>query len=90
MEVQEIEKHQGVDGADSKVVTKLLKDMLNAPCMSPHTCDGERECTTCELTTAFFQLQMDVVAFLCPRVAIQNNRVSLMKYILLFLAVDFE
>ncbi|XP_047487267.1 protein unc-79 homolog [Penaeus chinensis] len=76
MEVQEVEKHQGVDGADSKVVTKLLKDMLNAPCMSPHTCDGERECTTCELTTAFFQLQMDVVAFLCPRVAIQNNRVA--------------
>ncbi|XP_042883659.1 protein unc-79 homolog isoform X4 [Penaeus japonicus] len=76
MEVQEIEKHQGVDGADSKVVTKLLKDMLNAPCMCPHTCDGERECTTCELTTAFFQLQMDVVAYLCPRVAIQNNRVA--------------
>nr|XP_045612898.1 protein unc-79 homolog isoform X4 [Procambarus clarkii] len=76
MEVQEVEKHQGVDGEVSVPVMALICDMLSAPCLAPHNCDGEQECTTCELTTAFFQLEMDVVAYLCPRVAIQNNRVA--------------
>ncbi|XP_069937362.1 protein unc-79 homolog isoform X2 [Cherax quadricarinatus] len=76
MEVQEVEKHQGVDGQVSVSVMALICDMLNAPWLAPHACDGEQECTTCELTTAFFQLEMDVVAYLCPRVAIQNNRVA--------------
>ncbi|KAG7162816.1 unc-79-like 2 [Homarus americanus] len=76
MEVQEVEKHQGVEGQESVAVMALVCDMLSASCLAPHTCDGEQECTTCELTTAFFQLEMDVVAYLCPRVAIQNNRVA--------------
>ncbi|XP_071543773.1 protein unc-79 homolog isoform X4 [Panulirus ornatus] len=76
MEVQEVEKHQGVDGQETVAVMALVCDMLSASCLAPHTCDGERECTTCELTTAFFQLEMDVIAYLCPRVAIQNNRVA--------------
>lgn len=76
MEVQEVKKYQGVDGEEGTAVMTLTRDMLGAACLSPHTCDGEQECTTCELTTAFFQLAMDIGAYLCPRVAIQNNRVS--------------
>ncbi|KAK7086039.1 Protein unc-79, partial [Halocaridina rubra] len=76
MEVQHVEKHQGVDSKECVSVLTLIRDMLKSTCLLPHSCDGEQECTTCELTTAFFQLEMDVVAYLCPRVAIQNNRVA--------------
>ncbi|XP_064117132.1 protein unc-79 homolog isoform X3 [Macrobrachium nipponense] len=76
MEVQEVEKHQGLDGKESVPVMTLVRDMLGSSCLSPHKCDGEQECTTCELTTVFYQLEMDVVAYLCPRAAIQNNRVA--------------
>ncbi|XP_066975472.1 protein unc-79 homolog isoform X11 [Macrobrachium rosenbergii] len=76
MEVQEVEKHQGLEGKESVPVMTLIRDMVGASCLSPHKCDGEQECTTCELTTVFYQLEMDVVAYLCPRAAIQNNRVA--------------
>lgn len=76
MEVQELERHQGTEAQQSQSIMILIRDMLAAPCLAPHTCDGHLDCTTCELTTTFFQLAMDVVAFLCPRMAIQNNRVS--------------
>lgn len=77
MEVQELERHQGTEAEQSQSIMILIRDMLAAPCLAPHTCDGHLDCTTCELTTTFFQLAMDVVAFLCPRMAIQNNRVCL-------------
>lgn len=76
MEVQELERHQGTEAQQSQSIMILIRDMLAAPCLAPHTCDGHLDCTTCELTTTFFQLAMDVVAFLCPRMAIQNNRVA--------------
>ncbi|KAK3873352.1 hypothetical protein Pcinc_021639 [Petrolisthes cinctipes] len=76
MEVQEVERHQGVCGTESKVVLGLIRDMLAAPCLAPHTCSGQLECITCELTTTFFQLAADLTSYLCPRHAIQNNRVA--------------
>lgn len=76
MEVQEAERYQGVCGKESKVVLGLVRDMLSAPCLAPHTCSGHLECITCELTTTFFQLSADLISYLCPRHAIQNNRVS--------------
>ncbi|XP_068237998.1 protein unc-79 homolog isoform X5 [Palaemon carinicauda] len=76
MEVQEVMKHQGLEGKESVPVLTLIRDMLGSSCLTPHKCDGEQECTTCELTTAFYQLEMDLVAYLCPLVAIQNNRVA--------------
>ncbi|XP_050714372.1 protein unc-79 homolog isoform X4 [Eriocheir sinensis] len=76
MEVQELERHQGTEAEQSQSIMILIRDMLAAPCLAPHACDGHLDCTTCELTTTFFQLAMDVVAFLCPRMAIQNNRVA--------------
>ncbi|KAG0705547.1 Protein unc-79 [Chionoecetes opilio] len=76
MEVQELERHQGTEAEQSMSIMVLIRDMLAAPCLAPHACDGHLDCTTCELTTTFFQLAMDVVAFLCPQMAIQNNRVA--------------
>ncbi|CAL4059356.1 unnamed protein product, partial [Meganyctiphanes norvegica] len=76
MEVQETVKHQGVENNDSALVVALIRDMMSADCLAPHTCNPEEECTLCVLMTTFYQLHMDILAYLCPRVAIQNNRVA--------------
>ena len=77
MEVQEVEQHQGVSGVTSIPILNLKKQMLQSTCLCPHDCEGEKDCNTCDLTTTFFQLSMDILSHLCPEIAIQNNRVSL-------------
>ncbi|KAB7495480.1 Protein unc-79-like protein, partial [Armadillidium nasatum] len=76
LDVQEIEKHKGVVGPVSIPFLTLMKEMLRSPCLAPHTCSGDKYCTTCDLTITYFQLTMDILAYLLPLLAIQNNRVA--------------
>ena len=78
MEVQDVIQHQGVTGNDSVVILQLKRKMLQCSCMNPHVCEGDKDCNTCDLTTTFFQLSMDILSHLCPEKALQNNKVILL------------
>ena len=76
LEVQEITRHMGVVGPVSIPFLTLIKEMLRHHCLAPHSCFDDKYCTKCDLTITFFQLVMNILAYLLPLLAIQNNRVS--------------
>ncbi|KAF7267135.1 hypothetical protein GWI33_019628 [Rhynchophorus ferrugineus] len=66
MELQEIDKHTGLNSSLCKNVCSLLKSMITASWSSSHTCSSKTECTYCECSIMWHQLAYELVIYLSP------------------------
>ncbi|XP_030755941.1 protein unc-79 homolog [Sitophilus oryzae] len=66
MELQEIDKHTGLNSSLCKNVCSLLKSMITAAWISSHACSTQTECTYCECSIMWHQLAYELVIYLSP------------------------
>lgn len=66
MELQDIDKHTGINSSLSRDVCCLLKSMLTAAWIGNHSCSSKSECEYCESSIMWHQLSLHLVKFLSP------------------------
>lgn len=66
MELQNIDKHTGIESNLCKDVCRLLKCMVTAPWISNHICNLKNECSYCEFSIMWHQLSFQLVKYLLP------------------------
>lgn len=66
MELQDIDKHTGIESNLCKDVCRLLKCMVTAPWISNHICNSKNECTYCEYSIMWHQLSFNLIKYLSP------------------------
>lgn len=66
MELQEVEKHNGVHTALAEDVSQLLKLMVSASWVGSHSCASKNDCVFCESSVMWHQLALELVEFLSP------------------------
>nr|CAD7567208.1 unnamed protein product [Timema californicum] len=66
MELQEVERHNGVQTSLAQDVCRLLKCMLGASWVGTHTCTSKVECVFCESCVMWHQLALELMEYLMP------------------------
>lgn len=66
MELQDIDKHTGINSSLSKDVCRLLKSMLSADWTGNHVCNNKSECSYCESSIMWHQLSLYLIKYLSP------------------------
>lgn len=68
LELQQVDKHEGVHTSLAQDVSRLLKHMLLAAWVGTHSCGraGAKECLFCESCVMWYQLALELVRFLAP------------------------
>ncbi|XP_045481676.1 protein unc-79 homolog isoform X1 [Harmonia axyridis] len=66
MELQNIDKHTGLNSTLCKDVCWLLKCMITTAWIGTHTCNSKTECTHCESCVMWHQLSLQLVKYLSP------------------------
>ncbi|XP_069685618.1 protein unc-79 homolog isoform X4 [Periplaneta americana] len=66
MELQKIQKHNGVLTSLSEDVCQLLKCMVSASWVGAHTCASKNDCIFCESSVMWHQLALQLTEFLAP------------------------
>lgn len=66
MELQNIDKHTGLNSSLCKDVCSLLKCMITSDWIGTHICNSKTECTHCESCVMWHQLSLLLVKYLSP------------------------
>ncbi|XP_021924860.1 protein unc-79 homolog isoform X4 [Zootermopsis nevadensis] len=66
MELQEVEKHNGVHTSLAEDVSQLLKLMVSSSWVGSHSCASKNDCVFCESSVMWHQLALQLVEFLSP------------------------
>lgn len=66
MELQDIDKHTGLNSSLCKDVCELLRCMITAAWIGNHNCSGKVECGYCESSIMWHQLALQLVKYLSP------------------------
>lgn len=66
MELQDIDKHTGLNSSLCKDVCWLLKCMITAAWIGNHTCTSKSECSYCESSIMWHQLSLQLIKYLSP------------------------
>jgi hypothetical protein len=66
MELQDIDKHTGLNSSLCKDVCWLLKCMITAAWIGNHSCSTKSECSYCESSIMWHQLSLQLVKYLSP------------------------
>ncbi|CAG9855370.1 unnamed protein product [Phyllotreta striolata] len=66
MELQDTDKHTGLNSSLCKDVCSLLKCMITAAWIGNHTCSFKTECTYCESSIMWHQLSLQLLKYLSP------------------------
>ncbi|KAK9889170.1 hypothetical protein WA026_004451 [Henosepilachna vigintioctopunctata] len=66
MELQNIDKHTGLNSTLCKDVCWLLKCMITAAWIGTHKCNSSTECSYCESSVIWHQLSLQLVKYLSP------------------------
>ncbi|RZB38818.1 unc-79 -like [Asbolus verrucosus] len=66
MELQDIDKHTGLNSSLCKDVCWLLKCMITAAWIGNHTCSSKSECSYCESSIMWHQLSLQLIKYLSP------------------------
>lgn len=66
MELQDIDKHTGLNSSLCKDVCWLLKCMITAAWIGSHTCSFKSECSYCESSIMWHQLSFQLIKYLLP------------------------
>lgn len=66
MELQDIDKHTGLNSSLCKDVCWLLKCMITAAWIGNHSCSSKSECSYCESSIMWHQLSLQLVKYLSP------------------------
>ncbi|KAL3290395.1 hypothetical protein HHI36_023736 [Cryptolaemus montrouzieri] len=66
MELQNIDKHTGLNSTLCKDVCWLLKCMITTAWIGTHTCNSKTECSYCESSVMWHQLSLQLVKYLSP------------------------
>ncbi|CAG2058977.1 unnamed protein product [Timema podura] len=66
MELQEVERNNGVQTSLAQDVCRLLKCMLGASWVGTHTCTSKVECVFCESCVMWHQLALELMEYLMP------------------------
>ncbi|XP_044257463.1 protein unc-79 homolog isoform X1 [Tribolium madens] len=66
MELQDIDKHTGLNSSLSKDVCWLLKCMITAAWIGNHSCSSKSECSYCESSIMWHQLSLQLIKYLSP------------------------
>ncbi|XP_017778696.1 PREDICTED: protein unc-79 homolog [Nicrophorus vespilloides] len=66
MELQDIDKHTGLNSLLCKDVCWLLKCMVTAAWIGGHSCKRESECGYCESSIMWHQLSLQLIKYLSP------------------------
>lgn len=66
MELQDIDKHTGINSSLCKDVCWLLKCMLTTLWVDGHSCSTKSECGYCESSIMWHQLALQLIKYLLP------------------------
>lgn len=66
MELQDIDKHTGLNSSLCKDVCWLLKCMITAAWIGSHSCLSKSECSYCESSIMWHQLSLQLIKYLSP------------------------
>lgn len=66
MELQNVDKHTGLNSTLCRDVCKLLKCMVTATWIGSHICTSKSECGYCESSIMWHQLCLQLVKYLSP------------------------
>ncbi|XP_065166264.1 protein unc-79 homolog isoform X3 [Atheta coriaria] len=66
MELQDIDKHTGLNSQLCKDVCWLLKSMVTAAWIGSHECNAKSECVYCESSIMWHQLSLQLIKYLSP------------------------
>jgi hypothetical protein len=66
MELQGVEKHNGVHTSLSEDVSQLLQVMVSASWVGSHSCASKNDCVFCESNVMWHQLALQLIEFLAP------------------------
>ncbi|XP_060537394.1 protein unc-79 homolog isoform X2 [Cylas formicarius] len=66
MELQEIDKHTGLNSTLCRNVCLLLKSMVTAAWIGSHNCSSKTECIYCECSIMWHQLAYELIIYLSP------------------------
>nr|XP_023011875.1 protein unc-79 homolog isoform X2 [Leptinotarsa decemlineata] len=66
MELQDTDKHTGLNSTVCKDVCWLLKCMITAAWIGSHSCTSKSECTYCESSIMWHQLSLELLKYLSP------------------------
>ncbi|KAJ8981492.1 hypothetical protein NQ317_007018 [Molorchus minor] len=66
MELQDIDKHTGLNSSLCKNVCWLLKSMITTAWIGNHSCLLKSECTYCESSVMWHQLSLQLIKYLLP------------------------
>lgn len=66
MELQDIDKHTGLNSQLCKDVCWLLKCMLSSKLIGNHNCASKSECGYCESSIMWHQLSLQLIKYLSP------------------------
>ncbi|XP_072402043.1 protein unc-79 homolog isoform X3 [Diabrotica undecimpunctata] len=66
MELQDTDKHTGLNSSLCKDVCWLLKCMITAAWIANHSCSLKSECTYCESSIMWHQLSLQILKYLSP------------------------
>lgn len=85
MELQDIDKHTGLNSQLCKDVCQLLKCMLSSKLMGNHNCGSKSECGYCESSIMWHQLSLQLIKYLSPIYPAHPpdvNHIDLLKFML--------
>lgn len=66
MELQDIDKHTGINSWVCRDACGLMKSMVAATWSGSHKCSADSECTYCESRVIWHQLCLQLVSYMAP------------------------
>lgn len=66
MELQNIDKHTGINTSICKDACRLMKSIVASNWNNCHVCNADTECTYCESSVIWHQLCLQLVTYMAP------------------------